>query len=499
MEPNMVNPHEEPVAVKPAPRKHYLTVLFIFLLLIIAWLGANTYIQFETNRFLSLVEQGKYREAGDLYMNAAGFLPGGKEVWLKDRFREALEPKLDLLVEDYLSNKVEYAEVEACLQVIDEIGLSPANLRKCQALVAAEDASRKSDEQRAISIVEKALKDYPGDSLLEAQLARYRKRASELVLYKGPVEHIFFHPLIVYPDKAFDDDRMARGLNEYMVTVGEFNRILDSLYEKDFILIDIHEIFEERTNNGKTELVRKDLLLPKNKKPLILSIDDLNFYPYMKENGMNHRLVLDSAGNVAAYLISPEGEEIIAYDTEIIPILDRFVAEHPDFSYKGAKGIIALTGFNGILGYQTNAISSHSYAAEKEQALAVVKRLKETGWSFASHGYGHIDTARRSLSDLIEDTEKWKVQVESLIGPTDVYIYPYGSTVPTSDPRFHYLQQSGFKVFCGVGPREYLRYYPDSIIMDRRHIDGIAFWKQPGTLTDLFNVNDVIDPVRPPL
>ena len=39
----------------------------------------------------------------------------------------------------------------------------------------------------------------------------------------------------------------------------EFNRILASLYnEKGYILIDIHEIFEERTNNGRTELVRKD-------------------------------------------------------------------------------------------------------------------------------------------------------------------------------------------------------------------------------------------------
>ncbi|MGE5544838.1 MAG: hypothetical protein ACM3UW_07705 [Bacillota bacterium] len=499
MEPNMVNPHEKPVVVQPVQRKQYLTVLFIFMLFLIGWLGANVYIRIEINRFSSLVEQGKYGEASDLYIHAAGFLPGGKDMWLKDRFREELESRLDLLVEEYLSNRVEYGEVEACLQVIDEIGLSPANLRKCQALVTAEDASRKSDEHRAISIVEKALEDYPGDALLEAQLARYRKRAAELVLYNGPVEHIFFHPLIVYPDKAFDDDKTAQGLNEYMVTVREFNRILDSLYEQDYILIDIHEIFEERTNNGKTELVTKDLWLPKNKKPLILSIDDLNFYPYMKENGMNHKLVLDSEGNVAAYSISPEGKEIIAYDTEIVTILDRFVAEHPDFSYKGAKGIIALTGFNGVLGYQTNAVGSPSYAAEKEQALAVIKRLKETGWSFASHGYGHIDTARRSLSDLIEDAEKWKVEVESLIGPTDIYIYPYGSSVPTTDPRFQYLQQSGFKVFCGVGPREYLRYYPDSIVMDRRHIDGIAFWKQPETLTDLFNVNEVIDPVRPPL
>ena len=499
MEPNMVNPHEKPVAIQPVRRIQYSAVLFIFLLLIMGWLGAYVYFKAETNRFSNLLEQGEYSEAIDYYRHAAGFLPGGSEKWLKGRFEGALDVRLEEMVEDYLSNRADYSELSSCLKAVSQMSLAPAHLKKYQALVEAEQASRFSDEHRAISIVEKALEDYPGDALLEAQLARYRKRAAELVLYEGPVQHIFFHPLIVYPEKAFDDDRMARGLNEFMVTVREFNRILASLYEKGYILIDIHEIFEERTNNGRTELVRKELWLPKNRKPLILSIDDLNFYPFLKENGMYHKLVLDSDGNVAAYLISPEGEEITAYDTEIVTILDRFVAEHPDFSYKGAKGIIALTGFNGVLGYQTNAISSPSYAAEKEQALAVIMRLQETGWSFASHGYGHIDTARRSLSDLIEDTEKWKVEVESLIGPTDVYIYPYGSTVPTTDPRFKYLQQSGFRVFCGVGPREYLRYYPDSLVMDRRHIDGIAFWQQPETLVDLFTVSEVIDPVRPPL
>ncbi|NLW44071.1 MAG: hypothetical protein GXY92_02665 [Syntrophomonadaceae bacterium] len=500
MEPNIVNPHEKPAAVQPLQRKRYFTVVFVFLLfIIIGGLGAMVYFQAETNRFMSLLEQGKYGEAIDCYRHAAGFLPGGSEKWLKGRFEEALEIRLGEMVEDYLADRVEYSEVAACLLVASQTSLAPGHFEKYRALVEAERASRFSDEHRAISIVEEALEDYPGDALLTAQLARYQKRAADLVLYDGPVQHIFFHPLIVYPEQAFDNDRMSKGLNEFMITVREFNLILESLYERDYILIDIHEIFEERTNNGRTELVRKELWLPKNKKPLILSIDDLNYYPYMKENGMNHKLVLDRDGNVAAFLISPEGKEIIAYDTEIVPILDEFVAEHPDFSYKGAKGIIALTGFNGVLGYQTHAISSPSYNAEKEQALAVIKSLKETGWSFASHGYGHIDTARRSLSDLIEDTKKWKAEVESLIGPTDVYIYPYGSTVPVTDPRFKYLQQSGFKVFCGVGPREYLRYYPDSLVMDRRHIDGIAFWKQPETLTDLFNVRGIIDPVRPPL
>mgnify|MGYP000718429092 FL=1 len=34
----------------------------------------------------------------------------------------------------------------------------------------------------------------------------------------------------------------------------------------------------------------------------------------------------------------------------MVPLIDRFVEEHPDFSYRGAKGIVALTGYNGILG-----------------------------------------------------------------------------------------------------------------------------------------------------
>ena len=39
----------------------------------------------------------------------------------------------------------------------------------------------------------------------------------------------------------------------------------------------------------------------------------------------------------------------------MVPLIDRFVEEHPDFSYRGAKGIVALTGYNGILGYRTDS------------------------------------------------------------------------------------------------------------------------------------------------
>jgi len=60
----------------------------------------------------------------------------------------------------------------------------------------------------------------------------------EPVTYKGTVQHIFFHPLIAYTERAFDNDSMSEGYNNWMITVEEFKKILNSLYEKNFILVD---------------------------------------------------------------------------------------------------------------------------------------------------------------------------------------------------------------------------------------------------------------------
>lgn len=34
--------------------------------------------------------------------------------------------------------------------------------------------------------------------------------------------------------------------------------------------------------------------------------------------------------------------------------VEAFIQEHPDFSNNGARGILGLTGYNGILGYRTD-------------------------------------------------------------------------------------------------------------------------------------------------
>ena len=36
--------------------------------------------------------------------------------------------------------------------------------------------------------------------------------------WDGVVEHLFFHPVVAYPELAFDGDSEANGIDDYMVT-----------------------------------------------------------------------------------------------------------------------------------------------------------------------------------------------------------------------------------------------------------------------------------------
>ena len=151
-----------------------------------------------------------------------------------------------------------------------------------------------------------------------------------------------------------------------------------------------------------------------------------------------------------------------------------------------------------MLGYRTNDLDSPKYSKERESALAVIKKLKEMGWTFASHGYGHRDAAKISLDKLIADTNKWRKEVGSLVGPTKVYIYPYGSRVLPDDPKFQALVDAGFNILCAVGSQAYEKMGPNALMQDRRHIDGIGLIQQRDRFLDLFDSYKLIDyDVRP--
>ena len=186
------------------------------------------------------------------------------------------------------------------------------------------------------------------------------------VPYDGVVEHLFFHPVVAYPELAFDGDSKSDGIDDWMVTAGEYLKILESVYEKGYVLVDIADCWSEQTDeSGQTRMVKNTLYLPEGKKPLILSYDDVNYYEYMLANGFTYKLIIGEDGKLWSWGKDPQGKEVVSRDLDAVTILDKFVEEHPDFSPFGAKGCLSLTGYEGILGYRTQT-DSKSWTAEQE-------------------------------------------------------------------------------------------------------------------------------------
>ncbi len=334
--------------------------------------------------------------------------------------------------------------------------------------------------------------------------------------WDGIVEHLFFHPVVAYPELAFDGDAQANGIDDYMVTVGEYNKILQSVYENNYVLVDITDVWSETTGeDGQPKMVRNTLYIPEGKKPLIFSYDDTNYYPYMLENGFTYKLVIGDDGKVWSWGLDPQGNEVTSRDLDAITILDKFVEEHPDFSPFGAKGSLSLTGYCGILGYRTQTEKEDQSAAheenrqkEREAVKPIIEELKRTGWTFGSHTWGHINLAKKSLDVVKEDTEKWLSEVGELVGATPILYYPHGARpdgddVKQTGPIFQYLQSKGFRVFASVGINSYSKIKGDisAVICDRLHPDGTTLRgsdKVQSWYEQFYNGREIIDlTVRP--
>lgn len=342
------------------------------------------------------------------------------------------------------------------------------------------------------------------------------------------VEHLFFHPVIAYPQWAFHDCASSQsqkdGLDDWMVTVDEFNKIIQSVYDRGYILVRMEDVWtEEAGENGSTRMVRNTLMLPEGKKPLVISFDDVNYYEYMLEEGFTSKLVLGDDGQIWAQCTDPYTQEtFLTQDLDATTLLDKFVLEHPDFSLNGAKAIYSLTGYQGILGYRTqNDIDialddparpafDANRQAEIEAVKPIIQRLKETGWTFGSHTWGHINLSTSSMERIQRDTLRWAEEVGTLVGPTQILFYPHGAR-PDGDhdqgeagPQFQWLHSQGFRIFASVGINSYSKIKSDisAVICDRLHPDGTTLrsarareWYQ-----QFYDATEIIDlEVRPNL
>lgn len=350
--------------------------------------------------------------------------------------------------------------------------------------------------------------------VLEA-LSSYEQIRSTLVRAEpSEVTHVFFHSLIMDNQKAFDGDSDEKGYNQVMTTKSEFLKILEQMYERGYVLVKLHDIAYEATDeNGNRKFVEGDIMLPPGKKPFVMSQDDLCYYEYMDGDGFASRIIIGEDGKPTCEMKMDDGSiSVGSYD--LVPLLEDFIAEHPDFSYRGARAVLAFTGYQGILGYRTDPEyqnSNPNYEADCEAARQVAQCLRDNGWELASHSWGHINLSQRDYSSVKNDAEKWKSRVESLIGETDIILYPFGADIGNWRPysreneKFALLYDLGFRYFCNVDSSpHWVQIGASYMRQGRRNLDGYRmYYDLPETspqkthLSDLFDVTEVFDRERP--
>lgn len=355
-----------------------------------------------------------------------------------------------------------------------------------------------------------ALKILEGASGEKVEAAREKISAAQAktVVWEdnSKISHLFFHSLVVDPKRAFDGDDRQQGYLDYMVTMEEFNKIIAELYERDFVLVNPADI-AEINKNGK--MVYKKIHLPKGKTPIVLSEDDVSYYEYMDGDGFPSKLLLDENGKVTNQYTDAKGKTVLgSYD--MVPLIDDFVEKHPDFSYRGAKGIVALTGYNGVLGYRTSKSeypNNKNIAQDIKTATEVADAMKADGWVFASHAWGHIDMGKSSVARVKNDMKLWNDEVRPIIGDTDQFIYAFGADIARvekySGTKYEMLKKDGFDFFYGVdGTTTAWMQKGDGYLRQARiNLDGLQFAKEKRgdrpVLKTFFDVKKVIDPARP--
>ena len=356
-------------------------------------------------------------------------------------------------------------------------------LRESQA--ASEAASRQ--EQEVTRILEEAdrlaqgydyegaitaLESYSGEMTQEMQMkkAEYVSAQSSLVEWKDytSIANLGFHVLIADPARAFADKELGGQYNKNFVTTDEFTKILEQLYAGGYVLVDFDSFTRTNTGlDGSANFFTEPIRLPEGKKPIMITETMVNYFSYMvdsnKDNepdaggaGFAYRLIVDNNGDIKAQMVDSAGQTQTG-NYDLVPILEDFIKEHPDFSYQGARAILAVCGHEGIFGYRINTsnISTVSQAYYDEQvagAKTLVQALRDKGYTLACYTYANIAYGDKSATQIKADLQDWASQITPVIGEVDVMVFARTSDIGDySGAKFGVLSDAGFRYFIKHG------------------------------------------------
>jgi hypothetical protein len=331
------------------------------------------------------------------------------------------------------------------------------------------------------------------------------------------VVHLSFNNLIVDPSRAFVDAGYGSRYRSSHITCTEFSSILGELYANGYILIDLDDMVTiEESADGIVSFTPKTLYLPQGKKPLMISETNVNYYAYMVDgnndgvadkngDGFAHKLVMDANGSIVAQYVNPNGD-IISGDFDLVPILERFIQAHPEFSYKGARAILAVSGCEGIFGYRIdekskNKLSSEDYSQEVTGASLLVDALRAKGYTIASYTYGNVGYGKMSLEDIQSDLSRWHDEIAPILSDVNMMVYAKNSELSDNDynsAKYAALRQAGFHSFFGYSEdgSTWAKVDTDFLRQDRIMVNGSNLSNNPRWFTGMFDAGNIRDAAR---
>lgn len=398
-----------------------------------------------------------------------------------------------------------------------ESSISAAELQQQAALTVGAEAERLAagyDYQAAIEKLDSLgdLTQYPD---LNAKRAEYANEQIALVPHQDPstIPNLSFHVLIEDMARAKKDAELGGKYNRNFVTTAEFSKILQQLYDNGYVLVDFNSFVGSSMDvNGNEKFEVVPMYLPADKKPVMITETMVNYFEYMIDSnndgladaqgdGFASRLVVDGNGDIKAEYVNADGQTLVG-NYDLVPILEDFIEAHPDFSYRGARAILAVTGDEGVFGYRCNTeyIGSKSqsfYDQEVAGAKKVADALRAKGYTLASYTYANKKYADMNANNIQADMSKWAQEVTSVIGPMEVFVFAQQSNLTDyTGSSFDVMYKAGFRYYIANATnatsatttvnQTYVR-------QNRLMVTGNSMAWHADLFTGLFNCSAVLD------
>ena len=387
-------------------------------------------------------------------------------------------------------------------------------------LADAERLAASYDYDGAIALIDSFSGNIGAYPQLQDARVNYEYSKGGLLVWDDPnsIINLSFQTLVADPGRAYTNASYGDSMKRNFITVSEFEKVLERLYNNNYVLVGLKDIITATTDeNGTITYAYKELYLPEGKKPVVLTQTNVNYNLYLVDSdedmkpdqggvGIASKLVLQDDGSITCEMVDSSGNTVTgAYD--LVPILDQFVADHPDFSYHGAKAVLALTGYNGLFGYRTHAEARETFGEQVyNENVAAVKELaavlQDSGYELGCYTYANAPYGGFSLSEIQADMQQWVDEVTPILGTLDIMVFAQDSDINNgmlySGEKYDYLKSVGFNYFLGYcGDGDSFTFVSEEYVRQGRLlVNGTNLTQNAAWFNGIFDTDGILDAAR---